>query len=157
MPHLNPAATATAPRIWRAAIAAAVLLLLPAAAWAQQSRRNPAPIAKTDTTVYTYVEQMPVMQDGGGIAEMVSYIARHTRLRHCNGPTPLPEKSRILVAFIVTETGSIRGAHIVQGISCGNDEAVLAAVRSLPQFRPGRQNGQPVAVKFVLPFTFHFQ
>ena len=100
---------------------------------------------------------MPVMQDGGGIAEMVSYIARHTRLRHCNGPTPLPEKSRILVAFIVTETGSIRGAHIVQGISCGNNEAVLAAVRSLPQFRPGRQNGQPVAVKFVLPFTFHFQ
>ena len=100
---------------------------------------------------------MPVMQDGGGIAEMVSYIARHIKMRHCDGPAPLPEKSRILVAFIVTETGSIRGAHIVQGMGCGNDEAVLAAVRSLPQFRPGRQHGRPVAVKFVLPFNFHFQ
>ena len=97
------------------------------------------------------------MQGGGGTAEMVSYIARHTKLRHCDGPAPFPEKSRILMAFIVTETGSIRGARMVQGIGCGNDGAVLAAVRSLPQFRPGRQHGRPVAAKFVLPFTFHFQ
>ena len=70
------------------------------------------------------------------------------------------------MAFFDTELALPGGAHtlspkvearIVQGVGCGNDEAVLAAVRSLPQFRPGRQNGQPVAVKFVLPFTFHFQ
>jgi len=156
MPQPDSTATAAAFRSWRTAIAAAVLLL-PATAGAQQIKPKPASAAKTDTTVYTYVEQMPVMQDGGGIAEMVRYIARHTKLRPCNGPVPLPEKSRILVAFVVTETGSIRGERIVQGIGCGNDEAVLAAVRSLPHFQPGRQHGQPVAVKFVLPFNFHFQ
>lgn len=91
------------------------------------------------------------------MAEIVNYIARHTKLRHCNGPDPIPGKSRIVVAFIVTENGSIRGERIVQGIGCGNDEAVLTAVRSLPRFRPGRQHGRPVAVKFVVPFTFHFQ
>ena len=88
---------------------------------------------------------------------MVSYIARHTKLRYCNGPDPIPEKSRIVVEFVLTETGSIRGAHIVQRIGRGNDEAVLAAVRSLPRFRPGRQHGQPVAVQFIVPITFHFQ
>ena len=93
----------------------------------------------------------------GGMAEIVAYIARHTKLRYCNGPDPIPEKSRIVAAFIVTKTGDIRGAHIVQSIGCGNDEAVLAAVRSLPRFRPGRQYGRPVAVRFVLPITFHFQ
>ena len=157
MPHPDSAATAAASRSWRAAVVAIGLLLLPAAAWGQQFQQKKTLAAKADTTVYTYVEQMPVMQDGGGMAEIVSYVARHTKPRYCKGPDPIPEKSRILVAFIVTETGSIRGAHIVQGIGCGNDEAVLAAVRALPPFRPGCQSGRPVAVKFILPFTFHFQ
>ena len=91
------------------------------------------------------------------MAEMATYIARYTKLRHCNGPNPIPEKSRVVVAFIVTETGDIRGARIVQGIGCGIDEAVLAAVRSLPHFAPGSQHGRPVAVKFVVPMTFCFR
>jgi len=153
----NSAATSAACRNWRMAAVTVLLALLPAAARAKQAH-SPAPSNLTaDTTVYTYVEKMPIMQGGGGMAEMAAYIARYAKLRYCNDPDPIPEKSRIVVAFIVTETGEIRGARIIQGIGCGNDEAVLAAVRSLPHFIPGRQHGQPVAVKFVVPMTFCFR
>jgi hypothetical protein len=31
------------------------------------------------------------------------------------------------------------------------DEAILAAALRLPKFEPGRQNGQPVAVRLIVP------
>ena len=156
MHHPDSAVPTAASSSWWAALVA-VLLLLAMAVRAQQPH-NPAPSTlQADTTVYTYVEQMPIMQGGGGVAEMATYIARHTKLRYCSGPDPIPEKSRIVVAFIVTETGHIRGERIIQGIGGGNEEAVLAAVRSLPHFTPGRQHGRPVAVKFVVPMAFCFR
>jgi len=42
----------------------------------------------------------------------------------------------------------------MQGLGHGCDEAALAAVRQLPEFRPGRQNGCPVAVAYTAPLLF---
>lgn len=79
---------------------------------------------------------MPIMQGGGDIAEMPTYICRYISLRYCNGPNPIPETSRIVVVFLITETGGIRGPRIRPGIGGGNDEAVLAAVRPSPPLLP---------------------
>ena len=61
---------------------------------------------------------------------------------------------RVFVSFIVDSEGSVQAPAIVKGMSPAYDEAVLAAVRQLPRFAPGKQNGKAVAVVFTVPILF---
>lgn len=58
----------------------------------------------------------------------------------------------VFVQFIVDEEGSIRDAEVVRGVAGLNDEALRVIRES--RFKPGRVEGQPVAVRFGLPVRF---
>ncbi|MBH8556462.1 TonB family protein [Hymenobacter sp. BT442] len=57
---------------------------------------------------------------------------------------------RVVVRFTIEPTGAIDSLRIVRGLSAAADAAVLAAVRRLPVFVPGRQGGRPVRVAYTL-------
>jgi protein TonB len=105
-----------------------------------------------DNKVYTYVEQMPQLPGGGGSLAIVRAIQSHVKypaaalVHHIQG--------RVLVEFVVGKNGKVRKARVAEGIGGGCDEAVLAAVQQLPRFKPGTQQGKPVAVGFTVPVTF---
>jgi protein TonB len=105
--------------------------------------------------VYTYVEQMPQLPGGGGNAAMVATIQKGIHIPPLHGN--YPERSRVMVGFIVTEAGDVRDVRIRQGIDSRIDSAVVRAVKALPRFTPGRQRGQPASVSFTVPITFHWQ
>lgn len=154
MPHPDSAATAAASGSWRAAVVAVALLLLPVAAQAQQpQRQNAATVA--DTTVYTFVEEMPELPGGGGNAAIVALIQKRIRIPPLCGQ--LPERSRVLFAFTVTETGAVRDIRILQSIDSRVDTAIVQAIRALPRFKPGRHHQRPVRVKYTMPISFHWQ
>ena len=110
-----------------------------------------APAAK----VYTYVEEMPQTPGGGGNAAIVAAIQKGVHIPPLHGN--YPEHSRVMVGFIVTEAGNVRDVRIRQGIDSRIDSAVVNAVRALPRFTPGRQQGRPASVRFTVPITFHWQ
>lgn len=62
-------------------------------------------------------------------------------------------EGRVIVEFVVDETGTVRAPRVVKGIGSGCDEAALAAVEAAT-FSPGLQDGEPVKVKLVLPISF---
>ena len=95
---------------------------------------------------------MPQPPGGGGNASVVQLI--QSQLTYPFDALRKRIQGRVLVSFEVAKNGSIRKAHIMQGIGGGCDEAVLAAVRHLPRFTPGHQQGKPVAVSFTVPVTF---
>ena len=153
MPHPNSAATTAAFRSWRVAAVALILLLLPAAAWAQQLPRKAATVA--DTSVYTFIEEMPMLPDGGDQAAMVALIQKRIHITLlCGG---YPANPRIVFAFTVTQTGAVDDIWILRIIDSRVDTAVVQAVRSLPRFILARHHGVPVRVKFTLPISFHWQ
>ena len=43
---------------------------------------------------------------------------------------------------------------MVKSLGAAYDEAVLAAVRQLPRFTPGKQDGKAVDVSFTVPILF---
>lgn len=94
--------------------------------------------------VYTYVEQMPQLP---GKASIVASIQERVAPGSgCGG--------KVYVSFVVGPSGVAKDAKVIKGPNGGCNAAVLAAVGKLPRFRPGRQNGQAVAVIFTVPVAF---
>ena len=100
--------------------------------------------------VFTVVEEMPVFP--GGDDKLLQYISsniKYPQMAKENGIT-----GRVFVQFVVGKDGKVHDAKIVRGIGGGCDEEALRVVRSLPDWKPGRQNGREVQVQFTLPVSF---
>ncbi len=126
---------------------AAIVFLAATAATAAQTMPAARVAGHDSSSVYTYVEQMPQLPGGGGSAAIVAAIqARVAPTGGCGG--------KAFASLVVGPSGVVRDAKIVKGIGASCDEAVLTAIRGLPRFKPGRQNGRPVSVIFTVPVTF---
>ncbi|MES1225055.1 MAG: TonB family protein, partial [Bacteroidota bacterium] len=100
--------------------------------------------------IFTIVEEMPSFP--GGEEEMLKYVARNIKyppVARENGIT-----GRVYVNFYVDKDGKVQNAKVVRGIGGGCDEEALRVVRSMPQWKPGKQNGRAVNVNYNLPINF---
>lgn len=117
----------------------------------------PAPVPpdaplRWEREAYVYVEQMPQLPGGGGNTAIVQAIQKN--LVYPEVPAANRKAGRVFVSFMVTETGEVRDALIVKGLSSPYDNAVLDAVRNMPRFVPGKQDGKTVPVRFTVPVQF---
>lgn len=64
---------------------------------------------------------------------------------------------RVIVKFVVKADGSIGDVVVVRSKDPDLDAEAVRVVKTLPKFNPGKMNGQPVNVWFMLPINFHFQ
>jgi protein TonB len=60
----------------------------------------------------------------------------------------------VFVSFIVNANGSVSDAQVLKGIGNGCNEEALRVVQRMPNWLPGKQSGQPVAVRYSLPIRF---
>ena len=104
---------------------------------------------------YTYVEQMPQLPGGGGTAAIVAAIqkaVRYPSLALRNGV-----EGKVFVSFTVDPKGDVTDVKIVKGLGSGLDEETMRAIKTLPKFIPGKQNGREVSVAFTVPVTYRIQ
>jgi TonB family protein len=122
----------------------------------EESEESPAYQDSDDSScnqVYTAVEQMP--QFPGGEAELMKYISNNIKY-----PTMAMENNiqgRVVVQFVVTSTGKIGEVKVVRSKDPDLDKEAVRVVKSLPNFIPGKMNGQAVNVWYTLPITFKLQ
>ncbi|MGD8426832.1 MAG: energy transducer TonB [Balneolaceae bacterium] len=94
---------------------------------------------------FVAVEEMPVLIGSlGDLQKKLKYplTARQAGI-----------EGRVIVQFIINEKGNVDNPRIMRGIGGGCDEEALRVVK-LAKFKPGRQRGVPVRVRFSLPFIF---
>lgn len=109
--------------------------------------------AKEDTTIYTIVEDMPNYPGGDKglfkfISETVTY-PQEAKDKGIEGVT--------YISYVVEKDGSVSSLKIVRGSNPYLDKEALRVVGSLGGFDPGRQNGEPVRVSFILPIRFELK
>jgi periplasmic protein TonB len=63
-------------------------------------------------------------------------------------------EGKVYLSFIVGKDGSISDIQVVRGISKECDEEALRVVSKMPKWKPGKQSGNPVSVRFSLPIVF---
>ena len=112
--------------------------------------KKPEPVKEE---VFRAVEQMPRFP--GGEAELMKYLSTHI-----NYPTMAMENNvqgRVVVQFVVTKTGKIGEVKVVRSVDRDLDKEAVRVCKTLPDFIPGKMNGQAVNVWYTLPVSFKLQ
>ncbi len=113
------------------------------------------PTKHADQIYGMVVEQMPSF-GGGGNREVIQYIQQRIVWPHQNGKM-IQTEGRVFVAFTVGPDGRVRNPKIMKSLQPLFDAEVLRVVRMMPNFKPGRQNGEPVATGITVPITFRLE
>ncbi len=103
--------------------------------------------------IFTAVEQMP--QFPGGEGELLKYISTHIKY-----PTMAAENNiqgRVVVKFVVQKDGKVGEVVVLRGTDPDLDKEAVRVVKTLPNFIPGKMNGQAVSVWYTLPINFKLQ
>ena len=103
-----------------------------------------------DEKFFDVVEQMP--QYPGGPQALFEFLAKN--IRYPEAAEKAGHQGRVIATFVVMKDGSISNAKIVKSVSPELDEEALRVLNAMPNWTPGRQNGQAVNVKYTVPISF---
>ena len=103
------------------------------------------------TPVFEVAEEMPEFP-GGGMSAFMDYIK--TNMRYPASAKENGTQGRVTVQFVVDEDGSIKDSKVLRSVDKDMDAEALRLINIMPKWKPGRQKGQPVAVKFTVPVMF---
>ena len=103
------------------------------------------------TPVFEVAEEMPEFP-GGGMSAFMDYIK--TNMRYPASAKENGTQGRVTVQFVVDEDGSIKDSKVLRSVDKDMDAEALRLINTMPKWKPGRQKGQPVAVKFTVPVMF---
>ncbi len=103
--------------------------------------------------VFDVVEQMPEFP--GGMEGMMKFLVEN--VRYPEAAHKAQTEGRVLVQFIVETDGTVSNTKVVEKVNDDLDGEAIRVVGSMPKWKPGRQNGKPVRVKYTLPVTFRLK
>jgi protein TonB len=108
---------------------------------------------KKEEEVFTVVEQQPEFP--GGTSAMYAWLSKN--MRYPAAASRANISGRVFVSFVVNADGSIQDVQVMKGLGFGTDEEAKRVVQQMPKWRPGKQSGRPVRVKFNLPINFQLE
>jgi protein TonB len=88
----------------------------------------------------------------GGVAALHRFLARNLRVPE-NVIEP-GQRINIPVRFVVNKTGELSDVEFLVQVNEPIKQEVLRVMRKMPAWKPGLQNGRPVAVYFTVPIVF---
>ncbi|MEO7176056.1 MAG: TonB family protein [Saprospiraceae bacterium] len=114
---------------------------------------GPSLEVKQESAIYLSVEQRPEFPDGE--AALLRYLSQHIKY-----PTLAREiniEGTVVIQFVIDENGNVTSPMVVKGIGGGCNEEALRVIKTMPRWKPGRQQGRDVKVRFTLPIRFNLQ
>ncbi|HEY0030032.1 MAG TPA: energy transducer TonB [Bacteroidia bacterium] len=103
----------------------------------------------------THAEQMPSFP--GGEPALYQYL--HDKIKYPTAEKEAGVSGKCYVSFVVEIDSTISQVKILKGVTNGPgcDIEAMCVVSGMPKWIPGKQNGKPVRVQFVLPVKFTLQ
>lgn len=119
----------------------------------------------TGTGLVETVEAPPAVDDNiyvGGTEVAASYLGGMEALfKFVSKNTKYPAIARrmeiegtVFVSFVVGKSGEILDAQVIKGIHPACDSEALRVINLMKDWSAGRQGGQPVKVRMVIPIKF---
>ena len=100
--------------------------------------------------VFDVVENMPEFP--GGMTAMMQFLAEN--VCYPEAAEKAGTQGRVIATFIVEKDGSITNIKIVKSVSEELDAEAKRVIEAMPNWKPGKQSGEPVRVKYTIPITF---
>jgi protein TonB len=105
-----------------------------------------------DVTVHTTAELDQMPEPNGGLTGWSKFLNKNLRF-----PPPAQEEGiggRVMMSFVIEKDGSLSNIVVDKPAGHGFDEEALRVLKLAKAWKPGKQNGQPVRVKFYIPINF---
>jgi periplasmic protein TonB len=109
--------------------------------------------APKEEEIFTVVEQNPEFV--GGTAAMYAWLGKN--IKYPAAAQRANISGKVFVSFTVNTDGSITDAQVLKGLGFGTDEEAIRVVKSMPKWKPGKQSGRAVRVKYNLPISFQLE
>ena len=114
-----------------------------------------APVEEEEEeVVFVVVEKMPEFP--GGQQALFKYLSENVKypvIAQENGI-----QGRVICQFVVNRDGSIVDVEVVRsGGDPSLDKEAIRVIKSMPKWKPGKQRGKAVRVKYTVPVNFKFQ
>ena len=112
-----------------------------------------APAPTPTDSVYEVAEVMPEFP--GGTKALLDSIAKNLKYppKAINSRT----EGRVILQFVIDKQGKVTDVQVMRGVTPELDQAAIDVMRSLPDWKPGMQDGKPVNVKYTMPIVFKLQ
>ena len=113
----------------------------------------PAPKPEVANKVFDVVEEMPSFPGGqGALMAFLSSNIKYPVVAQENGV-----QGRVIVGFVVEKDGSISDVKVMRSVDPSLDREAQRVVKAMPKWKPGKQNGSAVRVKYTVPVVFRLQ
>jgi len=103
-----------------------------------------------ESGIYIAVDEMPTFP--GGLAELGKYLGKNIHY-----PVAAKEngiQGKVIVKFCVTAQGSLTKFSVLKSVDPDLDKEALRVVQTITSFTPGKKDGVPVPVWYMVPITF---
>ena len=113
----------------------------------------PAPKPEVSNKVFEVVEEMPSFPGGqGALMSFLNSNIKYPVVAQENGV-----QGRVIVGFVVERDGSITDVKVMRSVDPSLDREAQRVVKAMPRWKPGKQNGSAVRVKYTVPVVFRLQ
>ena len=102
--------------------------------------------------VFDVVEEMP--QYPGGPQALFEFLSNN--VKYPEEAEKAGIQGRVIATFVVETDGSISQPTVVKSVDPLLDAEALRVINAMPKWKPGKQNGELVRVKYTVPLSFHF-
>ncbi len=142
------------------------------------AKTTPVEVDATDD-VFVVVEEMPEFQ-GGGVENVMTFIQQNVTYPEAAAKSHV--QGKVYVEFIIDEKGNVIKPAVIKSIPVNADQKsvvvvskkpdepelkenameeleaeAIRVVSSMPAWKPGKQRGQTVKVKYTIPVNFLLQ
>lgn len=100
--------------------------------------------------VYTVVEEQP--QFPGGEIALMEYVS--SNLRYPESCVKDSIQGRVTLSFVIDKDGTVTDVEEMRSPNADLTKEAIRLVSSMPKWIPGKQHGEAVRVKYVIPITF---
>ncbi|MGN8055978.1 energy transducer TonB [Pedobacter sp. 22163] len=103
-----------------------------------------------DKEIYLGADEFPEFT--GGAKAWSKYMERN--LRYPSRAQEEGAAGKVYVSFVVEKDGSITDVSVVKGIGFGCDEEAVKVIKKSPLWKPGKNKGVPVRVRYNMAINF---
>jgi protein TonB len=100
--------------------------------------------------IFMVVEESPEFP--GGVQALLEYLRKNIKYPPICRENGI--QGRVLVSFVVNKDGAIVEPQVVKSVNKQLDQEALRVISTMPNWKPGKQRGKPVRVKYTVPVNF---
>ena len=102
---------------------------------------------------FEVVEEQPEFP--GGMNAFRKYLQDH--LHYPESAQDAGIQGKVIVRFVVERDGSATAVEVYKGVDPALDKEAVRVVKSIPKWKPGKQQGKAVRTRYVIPIVFSLQ